>query len=116
MLVSTSYSFNSPVQNPYDSFDTKNIYFGFHRLSEVYLEALLKSDEVFFTEAHKDPLRLLLPLLEIHATYLYEGLVYSDRCLREGITSRQEKPYFVENAWGALRMMKHDGMGPLRCI
>ncbi|KAI0892570.1 hypothetical protein F4806DRAFT_235606 [Annulohypoxylon nitens] len=116
LLVSAPYSRNSPDVNPYGHGDEKSIYFGVTQFSKVYLEALLKRDNHFFVEAHKDPLRLLLPVLEIHATYLYEGLVYADRCLREGIQRRKQNPELVENAWSALRMMRHDGMRPFSCF
>ncbi|KAI0417883.1 hypothetical protein F5X98DRAFT_386722 [Xylaria grammica] len=93
-----------------------NVSLGFARLSELYFQALLKRDRNFFVEVHKEPLVLLLPVLDIHATYLYEGLIHSDRLFRVGRTSHQENPGLVEKSWSALRMMKHDGMGPLACI
>ncbi|KAI1090967.1 hypothetical protein F5B19DRAFT_296271 [Rostrohypoxylon terebratum] len=109
VLVSASLLRNPTIATPYNNSDHID-------LLRRYSEALLKRDVHFFVEAHKDPLRLLLPALDIHATYLYRGLVYADQCLREGIQKRQEKPDLVENAWSLLRMMRHDGMGPFSCI
>lgn len=81
-----------------------------------YVAALQKLDEHFFAEAHKEPLLLLLPILDIHAAFLYEGLNDADACFRAGRTNTQEKLDLIKEAWDSLRMMKHDGMGPLHCI
>ncbi|RWA04158.1 hypothetical protein EKO27_g10947 [Xylaria grammica] len=94
----------------------RNIYLHFAHLSGLYFHALLKRDRNFFVEVHGEPLFLLLPVLDIHATYLYEGLIESDQLFRLGRTSYQENPGLVEKSWSALRMMRHDGMGPLACI
>ncbi|KAI0845573.1 hypothetical protein F5Y00DRAFT_272768 [Daldinia vernicosa] len=116
VLVSASY-----LDGPSSEFGTKrypgrNIYLDCDILSEKYLRSLRKRDKSFFAEAQKDPLLLLLPILDIHATYLYERLIYADQCFRRGRTSPQEKLDLIEKAWDALRMMRHDGMGPLNCI
>ncbi|GAW14488.1 hypothetical protein ANO14919_038910 [Xylariales sp. No.14919] len=93
-----------------------NVYLDSARLSELYFQALLKRDGNFFVEVHKEPLVLLLPVLDIHATYLYEALIHSDWLFRVGRINRQSNPGLVEKSWSALRMMRHDGMGPLACI
>ncbi|KAI1278577.1 hypothetical protein F5Y07DRAFT_360410 [Xylaria sp. FL0933] len=84
--------------------------------AEEYLQALDKRSRDYFVEAHKDPLLLFLPILDIHATYLYDGLIHADRLLRSWESYRYVEPDFIEDAWTALRMMRHNGMGPLECI
>ncbi|KAI0009043.1 hypothetical protein F4779DRAFT_618019 [Xylariaceae sp. FL0662B] len=106
----------SLFQNIHDGFPDHDTYLRLVDFSGKYLKALLKRDKHFFAEAHKDLLLLLLPVLDIHAIYLYEGLIDADKRFRLGRTRRQENPDLVEKAWGALRMMRHDGMGPLDCI
>ncbi|KAI0182622.1 hypothetical protein EV127DRAFT_487922 [Xylaria flabelliformis] len=114
VLLSASYSSSvSAERNWYNENDT---YLDFVKFHEEYLRALLKLDKQFFIEVHKNPLFLLLPVLDIHAVYLYKGLIHADQLFRQGRTSRREKPELVEEAWSALRMMKHDGMGPLDCV
>ncbi|OTA98350.1 hypothetical protein M426DRAFT_28523 [Hypoxylon sp. CI-4A] len=92
VLVSASFS---PGATPDRDTSRKNIYLDFVRFSDRYLDAVLKY---------------------IHATYLYEGLINADNQFRLGRASRQERHDLVEKSWDALRMMKHDGMGPLNCI
>ncbi|KAI2613431.1 hypothetical protein GGR54DRAFT_615821 [Hypoxylon sp. NC1633] len=82
----------------------------------TFSEALLRRDKDFYVKAHKNPLILLLPLLEIHAIYLYDSLVWADRMFRRGRRSGQDGHDLVENAWDTLRMLKHDGMRPLDCF
>ncbi|KAI1128884.1 hypothetical protein F5Y10DRAFT_277093 [Nemania abortiva] len=108
------------VHNVHEEYiDLNDIYPNTVTSSEGYLQALLRYDRKFFAEAHKDPLFLLLPVLDIHAIYLYEGLIAEDRCFRLRNTGREVERNErdpIERAWDALRMMKHDGMGPLDCI
>ncbi|KAI1173638.1 hypothetical protein F4777DRAFT_557102 [Nemania sp. FL0916] len=83
---------------------------------EGYIDALLERDKIFLTEAHEDPLLLLLPILELHASSLYEHLILAERSIRLGISDRKKHPSRIEEAWHTLRMIEHDGMMPLKCI
>ncbi|KAI0855050.1 hypothetical protein F4860DRAFT_497536 [Xylaria cubensis] len=114
VLLSASYS--SGASTEYNWYDEKNTYLHFVEFHQKYLEALLKLDKQFFIKVHENPLFLLLPVLDIHAVYLYNGLIHSDQLFRWGRTRRREMLELVEEAWNALRMMKHDGMGPLHCV
>ncbi|KAI1084916.1 hypothetical protein F5B20DRAFT_523670 [Whalleya microplaca] len=99
VLVSAPYPLHIFIENYH--VDGGDIYDERVAFSKEYLQALLKRDRDFFAEAHKDPLLLLLPILDIHVIYLYECLIHADH---------------VQKAWSALRMMRHDGMVPLDCI
>ncbi|KAI1734578.1 hypothetical protein F4680DRAFT_453856 [Xylaria scruposa] len=83
---------------------------------DTYIQALLKLDRHFFVDVYKNPLLLMLPVLDIYAAHLYNAFIDADRALHEGRMSRKEKPGLVERAWDALRMMKHHGMRPLDCV
>ncbi|TRX91108.1 hypothetical protein FHL15_008090 [Xylaria flabelliformis] len=114
VLLSASYSSGRLTEHRW--YYENNTYLDLVKFHEEYLRALLKLDKQFFIEVHKNPLFLMLPILDIHVAYLYEGLIYADQLFRRGRISRREKPELVEWAWSALRIMKHDGMGPLDCV
>ncbi|GAP83104.2 putative magnesium transport protein transmembrane region [Rosellinia necatrix] len=82
----------------------------------IYLETVCHYHDTFYKQVHENPLLLLLPVLDIHAVYLYDGLSIADGLFREGRKNRHENPGLVEKAWSELRMMKHDGIRPLHCI
>ncbi|KAI1353267.1 hypothetical protein F5Y01DRAFT_64419 [Xylaria sp. FL0043] len=97
----------------------RNIYLDSIEPAQEYLHVLRKRGKNYFAEAHKDPLLLFLPVLEIHATYLYYGLLHANRRFRlwkEVSHGKDNDVENVENAWSDLRMMRHDGMGSLECI
>ncbi|KAI0545454.1 hypothetical protein F4679DRAFT_561015 [Xylaria curta] len=111
VLLSASYSHSAS----YKWFEGRKVYAEI-KLSQEYLKALCKLNKHFFVGVYKNPLLLLLPALETHAVYLYDSLIHTNRIFRIGKMNRKEKPELVEEAWSALRMMKHDGMGPLDCV
>lgn len=84
--------------------------------NEVYFRSIQNRSKLFYREAHDNPLLFMLPILEIHAAYLQNEFTHADGCLRLGRKRQQEQSDLVERAWDSLRMMKYDGMGPLRCL
>ncbi|KAI0973497.1 hypothetical protein F4678DRAFT_28556 [Xylaria arbuscula] len=85
------------------------------KFREEYLQALLTRNENFFVESHENPLLLLLPVLHIHAKYLYKDLIRQNENLHRGIALREESEV-IEEAWYSLRITRHYGMRPLDCI
>lgn len=86
------------------------------KFNREYLDALHKCDEHFFAQVLKEPLLLFLPILDIHATFLYGLLNDAATYFLAGRGNSHEKLELIEKAWDSLRMMKHDGMGPIQCI
>ncbi|KAI1357323.1 hypothetical protein F5Y08DRAFT_324541 [Xylaria arbuscula] len=84
---------------------------------QKYYEALQRRDANFFADAHRNPLVLLLPVLELHAAFLAGELNHADTHFLVARTSKKiKKMDCIENAWGTLRIMRHEGMNPLKCI
>ncbi|KAJ3572651.1 hypothetical protein NPX13_g4979 [Xylaria arbuscula] len=81
---------------------------------EYYNTVYLRRNKSFYVNAHQNPLLLLLPILEVHAAFLTEELDDAEACFRSARMSNELD--LTEIAWDSLRMMKHDGMNPLKCV